>query len=113
MAVTSTIIQKELGLTTSVPERGAIKQIVRAIGRRAARLAAVPMAAIVISSAAERTDVSIDIGVDGSVVEYYPNFIAMMRESLRDALDRRAEEVNIEIATDGSGVGAALCALVA
>lgn len=113
MAVTSTIIQKELGLTTSVPERGAIKQIVRAIGRRAARLAAVPMAAIVSSSAAERTDVSFDIGVDGSVVEYYPNFIAMMRESLRDALDRRAEEVNIEIATDGSGVGAALCALVA
>ena len=61
----------------------------------------------------------IDIGVDGSVVEYYPGFERYLREALRDmqALVPGAqgieEAVRIGIAKDGSGVGAALIALVA
>jgi len=58
----------------------------------------------------------VDIGVDGSLVEFYPGFEDMMREALRSmegigaAGERR---IRIGIAKDGSGVGAALIALVA
>ncbi|KAI9889905.1 MAG: glucokinase [Vezdaea aestivalis] len=59
---------------------------------------------------------NVDIGVDGSLVEFYPGFEDYMREVLREipeigsAGERR---VTIGIAKDGSGVGAALIALVA
>lgn len=58
----------------------------------------------------------IDIGVDGSVVEYYPGFESYLREALREVkeLGERVEQrIRIGIAKDGSGVGAALIALVA
>jgi len=61
-------------------------------------------------------DEVVDIGVVGSLVEFYPNFQATMREALRVlpeigvAGERR---IRIGIARDGSGVGAALIALVA
>lgn len=58
----------------------------------------------------------VDIGVDGSLVEFYPGFKTHMRQALRivDGLGKRGEErIRIGIAKDGSGVGAALIALVA
>ncbi|EGO01565.1 hypothetical protein SERLA73DRAFT_50110 [Serpula lacrymans var. lacrymans S7.3] len=56
----------------------------------------------------------IGVGVDGSLVEFYPNFETKMRESLRILVGPEVESrVNIGMAKDGSGVGAALCALVA
>ena len=59
---------------------------------------------------------TIDVGVDGSLVEFYPGFEEYVREALREipeigpAGERR---ITIGIAKDGSGVGAALIALVA
>ena len=58
----------------------------------------------------------VDIGVDGSLVEFYPNFEDLMREALRavDGIGAAGERrIRIGIAKDGSGVGAALIALVA
>jgi hexokinase len=58
----------------------------------------------------------IDIGVDGSLVEFYPNFEEYIREALRAVPEIGAKgekRVRIGIAKDGSGVGAALIALVA
>ena len=58
----------------------------------------------------------IDIGVDGSLVEHYPFFRDMIYEALRvvDGIGAQgAEKIRIGIAKDGSGVGAALIALVA
>ncbi|OBT41042.1 hypothetical protein VE00_08373 [Pseudogymnoascus sp. WSF 3629] len=112
----------------SVEDAKAIKTIAYAIGRRAARLSAVAVGAIVVQSgrldttsgAAGSTEVSeddiVDVGVDGSLVEFYPAFEEHMRAALRkvegmgEAGERR---VRIGIAKDGSGVGAALIALVA
>ena len=57
-----------------------------------------------------------DIGVDGSLVEFYPGFEDEIRGALRElpALGTEGEKrVRIGIAKDGSGVGAALIALVA
>lgn len=58
----------------------------------------------------------IDIGVDGSLVEYYPGFEDYIREALRDIPEIGPvgeKRIRIGIAKDGSGVGAALIALVA
>ncbi|KFX94231.1 hypothetical protein O988_06415, partial [Pseudogymnoascus sp. VKM F-3808] len=58
----------------------------------------------------------VDIGVDGSLVEFYPGFEEHIRAALRvvGGMGQKGEErVRIGIAKDGSGVGAALIALVA
>ncbi|KAJ5437812.1 Glucokinase [Penicillium daleae] len=94
----------------------AVKILVHAVGKRAARLSAVPMAAILIHTGKLETETMVDIGVDGSLVEFYPKFEEYIREALREvpkvgvAGDKK---VRIGISKDGSGVGAALIALVA
>ncbi|KAH0541240.1 hypothetical protein FGG08_004245 [Glutinoglossum americanum] len=58
----------------------------------------------------------VDIGVDGSVVEFYPGFEAYMREALRaipEIASAGEKRIRIGIAKDGSGVGAAIIALLA
>jgi len=58
----------------------------------------------------------IDVGVDGSLVEHYPHFREMIYEALaciEGIGEEGANRVRIGIAKDGSGVGAALIALVA
>lgn len=94
----------------------AVKILVHAIGKRAARLSAVPLAAILIHTGKLETDDVVDVGVDGSVVEFYPNFEGYLREALREVPQVGAageKKVRIGISKDGSGVGAALIALVA
>ncbi|CAK7268274.1 glucokinase [Sporothrix epigloea] len=104
----------------SLEDAHAFKAIAAAIARRAARLSAVAVGAIVLQSG-KLTDPAfagepIDVGVDGSLVEHYPHFRTMMYEALK-AIDgigeAGAERIRIGIAKDGSGVGAALIALVA
>ncbi|CAI7630701.1 unnamed protein product [Penicillium pancosmium] len=94
----------------------AVKVLVHAIGKRAARLSAVPIAAILIDSGKLDTEGVVDIGVDGSLVEFYPNFEGYIREALREVPQVGAagdKKIRIGISKDGSGVGAALIALVA
>jgi hexokinase len=98
----------------------AFKKVADAIGRRAARLAAVAIGGIVLQTGRlnnpEHKDEPVDIGVDGSLVENYPYFEDMIFEALR-AIDgigeAGAKRIRIGLAQDGSGVGAALIALVA
>jgi hexokinase len=124
----------------SAEDAEAVREIAGAIGRRAARLAAVAIAGTIINTGRlnkssgsatteqksgiepARGDVDasegdeIDIGVDGSLVEFYPNFEEYIREALRAIPEIGAKgekRVRIGIAKDGSGVGAALIALVA
>jgi len=173
--VTRETIQRELGVSGKISndEAQAVKILAHAIGKRSARLSAVPIAAIILatgklgpSSKPDSTDVerlglkdlslveqgiaaiktavlgkptaapiidapplatavgsnvatedkTIDIGVDGSVVEFYPGFEDHVRGALRDVPEFGAageKRVRMGIAKDGSGVGAALIALVA
>lgn len=58
----------------------------------------------------------VDIGVDGSLVEYYPGFEDYIREAFREMPEigsQGEKRIRVGIAKDGSGVGAALIALVA
>jgi hexokinase len=110
-------LERDLGVdAASTEDAMAVKTLVSAIGKRSARLSAVAIGAIVISSRRLETDDVIDIGVDGSLVEYYPGFEDYIREALREipAIGTEGEKkIRIGIAKDGSGVGAALIALVA
>ncbi|KAF9886240.1 glucokinase [Aspergillus nanangensis] len=94
----------------------AIKIVVHAIGKRAARLSAVPLAAVLISTNKLQSEDLVDIGVDGSLVEFYPNFEGYLRDALREVPEvgvAGEKKIRIGISKDGSGVGAALIALVA
>ena len=126
-------LEKDLGISAaSLEDAEAIKTIVSAIGKRSARLSAVAIGAVVISTgklqhtSLNSTDAAathetteediIDIGVDGSLVEYYPDFEEYIREALREIPEigpAGEKRIRIGIAKDGSGVGAALIALVA
>lgn len=108
---------QSLRLPTTPTERIEIQKMVRAISRRSAYLAAVPIAAILIKTNAlnKRYHGEVEIGCDGSVVEYYPGFRSMVRHalSLSPIGSDGERKVHLRIAKDGSGAGAALCALVA
>ncbi|KAI1400649.1 hypothetical protein F4819DRAFT_509169 [Hypoxylon fuscum] len=112
-------LEKQLHVyAASLEDAQTFKSVAYAVGRRAARLSAVALGAIVLQSGKlkESADEPVDIGVDGSLVEHYPFFRDMIYEAL-SAVDgigpEGAKRIRIGIAKDGSGVGAALIALVA
>ncbi|OAQ86144.1 glucokinase [Purpureocillium lilacinum] len=96
----------------------AFKAVAGAVVRRAARMSAVALGAIALRSGLleDPNEDVLDIGVDGSLVEHYPFFREMIYEAL-PAVEgigaAGAKKIRIGIAKDGSGVGAALIALVA
>ncbi|KAH7398827.1 hypothetical protein DE146DRAFT_505818 [Phaeosphaeria sp. MPI-PUGE-AT-0046c] len=134
-------LDKEYDISAvSAEDAEAVREIAGAIGRRAARLSAVAIAAIVINTGrlskstgtatteqkagvdpargqVELADEEmIDVGVDGSLVEFYPNFEEHIRDAMRgvpEIGEQGEKRIRIGIAKDGSGVGAALIALVA
>ncbi|GAA5815279.1 hypothetical protein MFLAVUS_008785 [Mucor flavus] len=91
-----------------------IKKICELVGKRAARLAAASIAAIVEhTGAAEK---GCDIGIDGSLYEFYPSFESRMYDALEEMLPEIKDlrnTIRLGLARDGSGVGAALTACVA
>ncbi|ODV89942.1 hypothetical protein CANCADRAFT_43637 [Tortispora caseinolytica NRRL Y-17796] len=106
----------KLGYEADIPknERISLHAVVSAIGRRAGYLSG-----IAIGSTLKHIDAfgdaenprDVDVGVDGSVVEYYPGFEALMRKAISLIVGQKSEgKLSIGIARDGSGVGAALCA---
>lgn len=172
LATAKSVLEEQLGVSAahvSTEEARAVKILVHAIGKRSARLSAVPVAAILIATGKVKPSASldvsmqnlslfeqgiqaiksvfggqppvadipattttvkgdkdaaetkeeldvIDIGVDGSVVEFYPGFEKYLREALREVPEIGSDNekrVRMGVAKDGSGVGAALIALVA
>lgn len=125
--ITRQALERDLGIhASSVEDAEAVKILVDAIGKRSAKLSGVAIGAIVIATGSLNTkttktgegedDEIVDIGVDGSLVEYYPGFEDHIREAFREIPEIGSEgekRIRIGIAKDGSGVGAALIALVA
>ncbi|KAI4232194.1 MAG: hypothetical protein LQ349_005159 [Xanthoria aureola] len=129
---------------TRIEDAQIVKLIAHAIGKRAARLGGMALGAVVVkteqlgSVGSLRPDEGslgpsgkgdttkahlfnqqpcvVDVGVDGSVIEFYPRFEAYMREALRavDGIGTVGEkQIRISLAKDGSSIGAAIIALVA
>ncbi|KAJ7499288.1 hypothetical protein FB451DRAFT_1428708 [Mycena latifolia] len=94
------------------------------VARRAALLSGVAVATVLIQTGRavfpgqhgkpSKNEPKIGVGVDGSLIQFYPHFEETLRESLRHVVGAEVEKrVDIGMAKDGSGVGAALCALQA
>lgn len=122
LQVTRQTLSRELGIeAASTEDAEAVKLLVDAIGKRAARLSAVALSGVIISTGNNvakggSEDDVVDVGVDGSLVEFYPGFENHMREAFKEVQEigeGGEKRIRIGIAKDGSGVGAALIALVA
>lgn len=116
LRITKQTLELQLGVSApSTEDCVAVKTLVHAIGKRAARLSAVALAGVVIGTDKLKEDEVVDIGVDGSLVEYYPGFEDYIREAFREieGIGEDEKRIRIGLAKDGSGLGAALIALVA
>ncbi|KIK99707.1 hypothetical protein PAXRUDRAFT_131530 [Paxillus rubicundulus Ve08.2h10] len=112
----------------SLADADIVRQVCTLVAARAARLSACAVAAVLVqtgraqlvgsgapgSGSLRDAGKRISVGVDGSLVEFYPQFEPKLRASLRVLIGPEVESrVDIGMAKDGSGAGAALCALVA
>ena len=110
---TEKIITETFGISNpSADDCKAVKLVSDAIARRSARLAAVAISAVsdhtgrFARATAERP---VDVGADGSLVEFYPGYVQMCLSACNEILGGGADKrIRIGLAKDGSGVGAAL-----
>jgi len=96
-------------------ELEAVKKICHAVALRSARLVAGIVAGLLdMIDAFDRYDI-VDIGMDGSLFEFYPHYEQLMRDAWRalPTIGDKEQRITIGISKDGSGIGAALCAAVA
>ncbi|KAH9983484.1 hypothetical protein BJV74DRAFT_776972 [Russula compacta] len=122
------IIQEHLGYApgeVSLRDAALVQWAGALVVRRAARLSACGIATVAkqmgyvagFGTHAQATAAGgkpFSIGVDGSLYQHYPEFEERVREALRVLLGEEVENrVEMGLAKDGSGVGAALCALQA
>lgn len=90
----------------------AVRRVCEIVGTRGARLSAVAIAAVVLQTGHDRKKEGkeeleqLQVGVDGSLVEFYPGFEVRLRQALRDMVGEECEkQVQIGLAKDGSGIG--------
>ncbi|KAF9507028.1 hypothetical protein BS47DRAFT_1352147 [Hydnum rufescens UP504] len=96
------------GLETTLAERQFFRALSRLIGRRAARLSACGIAAIV--SKKGYLDEGCAVAADGSLYSKYPGFADRVHEGLVDIFGVKGKNIVTHHAEDGSGVGSAIIA---
>ncbi|CDH56207.1 hexokinase 2 [Lichtheimia corymbifera JMRC:FSU:9682] len=113
LAETRHILEDVLKLPgTTLDDRRTVKAIIELVGRRAARLSACGLAAVM-----ELSDVfhsGCTIAIDGSLYEHYPGFDNTMMQALIELYGPEIEaKISFSLARDGSGLGAAIVAMIA
>ncbi|KZT26031.1 hexokinase [Neolentinus lepideus HHB14362 ss-1] len=93
---------------TTLAERQFFRALAKLIGRRAARLSACGIAAIV--SKMGYLDEGCSVGADGSLYNKYPGFADRIHEGLIDVFGDKGRNIVTYHAEDGSGVGSAIIA---
>ncbi|OJA17256.1 hypothetical protein AZE42_03038 [Rhizopogon vesiculosus] len=95
-------------LETTLAERQFFRALAKLIGRRAARLSACGIAAIV--SKMGYLEEGCSVGADGSLYNKYPGFADRVHEGLQDIFGDKGRNIITHHAEDGSGVGSAIIA---
>ncbi|KAG9308315.1 hexokinase [Chiua virens] len=95
-------------LETTLAERQFFRALAKLIGRRAARLSACGIAAIVKKMGYLEEGCS--VGADGSLYNKYPGFPERVHEGLVDIFGEKGRGIVTHHAEDGSGVGSAIIA---
>jgi hexokinase len=109
------VLMKALTQDLKLPAEGitesdafAIARLSEIVSTRGARLSACAIAAVVLQVGVKE---KYSFGLDGSLIEHLPRFEERMRVALREVLGEEVErKIEMGLAKDGSGVGAALCA---
>jgi hexokinase len=110
LSVTRSSLQDHLHLSTSLADRKVVRAVCELVAKRAARLAAMGVAAV--ARQIQRSGYApryLSAGIDGSVFKKYPLF----KDWMDEALNEMHVQCALETADDGSGMGAALVAVVA
>jgi hexokinase len=110
---TRSVSETRLGLTGLTDEQlDAIHKLVESIAGRSARLVGATYAAILryLDPGLEREHV---VAIDGSLYAHMPGYAAGIRAGLEAVLGPGARRVTTRLIKDGSGIGAAIAALVA
>lgn len=110
---TGHILESVLNIdSTTLTDRQIVKKICQAVGLRAARLACCHIAGVMKHTG--KVGHECIIAIDGSLFEFYPNFDENMGEALSEVLGEQARsKVTFDLARDGSGLGAAIIAMLA
>ncbi|KAI0039975.1 hexokinase [Auriscalpium vulgare] len=95
-------------LETTLAERQFFRALAKLVGRRAARLSACGIAAIV--SKMNYLEEGCAVGADGSLYNKYPGFADRVHEGLQDVFGDKGRNIVTYHAEDGSGVGSAIIA---
>lgn len=93
-------------------DRQTIHEICRIVSTRSAKLAGAAIAAVVAWMDAN-LESEHTIAIDGSLFEKYPGFQGYMIDILNDLFGDRSARIKLELAKDGSGIGAAIIGAVA
>ncbi|XP_040897331.1 hexokinase-2 [Toxotes jaculatrix] len=107
-------ILQHLGLTNSTCDDSVlVKEVCSVVARRAAQLCGAGLAAVVDKIRQNRNlnQLSITVGVDGTLYKTHPHFSSIMQETLQDLAPQC--HVTFHKSEDGSGKGAALITAVA
>ncbi|KAK9693450.1 hypothetical protein K7432_013924 [Basidiobolus ranarum] len=108
------ILENTMGIPeTSVSDRLLVKSAVQLVASRAAQLSGAALAAVLL----KRKDLlgkKITVGIDGTVFQFLPGFKETVEKVLEQLLNPEdVKKVQLVLAKDGSGVGAALTAMMA
>uniref|UniRef100_W5K7J3 Hexokinase-2 n=1 Tax=Astyanax mexicanus TaxID=7994 RepID=W5K7J3_ASTMX len=107
-------ILQHLGLVSSTCEDSIlVKEVCSVVSRRAAQLCGAGLAAVVDKIRQNRNleQLTVTVGVDGTLYKLHPHFSTIMRETLKDLAPQC--DVSLVQSEDGSGKGAALITAVA
>ncbi|KAI9346648.1 hexokinase-domain-containing protein [Pilaira anomala] len=97
---------------TTLGDRQIVKHICIAVGRRAARLSACGVAAVLAHTG--ELEKGANVAIDGSVYEFFPNFQNYLVDTLDELFGTEvAKGIHFSLARDGSGFGAAMIAMMA
>ncbi|GAA5807927.1 hypothetical protein MFLAVUS_001307 [Mucor flavus] len=110
---TAHILESVLSIpSTTLADRQMVKKLCNAVGVRAARLASCHIAGVLKHTG--KVGQECIVAIDGSLFEFYPNFEKNMGTALAAILGEQARsKVKFDLARDGSGLGAAIIAMIA
>ncbi|MDO8525244.1 MAG: hexokinase [Candidatus Omnitrophota bacterium] len=112
LRLTGELLAGMLRRKSSVNDRRIIRRTCEIVSRRAARISAACIAAII-----KKMDPYLGrahtIAIDGSVFEKHPTFSRNMEEALEEIFGPKSSLIKLVLAKDGSGKGAAIAAAAA
>ncbi len=97
---------------TSFEEREILKRVCGIVSKRAARISAAAISAIV-TWMDPHLEHKHTIAIDGMLYEKYPHFRQLVAATLKEIHKDASEKINLTRAKDGSGIGVAVVAAVA